>query len=68
MISVFISNDENGNPSVCITIGQDNVFLTKEDEPTPGVALNAATAREIARRLLEGADQLDGKPGDIPTL
>jgi hypothetical protein len=62
MISVFRGPDKNGNllPLVIIAIGAEDIFLTADTQtPTSGVGLDPATAREIARRLVAFAEEIE---------
>ena len=58
-ITVLIAPDENQNQSVALILGAEDVFLTKEGEPRPGVALTPQLAREIAAVLLKKADEVE---------
>jgi hypothetical protein len=59
MISVLVANDTAGKPSVCIVLGQADVFLTVEGTPTSGVALSPELARQVALRILTVAEEID---------
>ncbi len=63
MINVFRAPDANGRDAIALVLSQDAMFVTKEGDPFPGVALYAAQAREIAYRLLLFAQEIEnGRP------
>lgn len=59
MINVLALPSTTGKLSVCIILGQDDVFLSSDQNPHPGVALTPDQAREIARRLIAIAEEVE---------
>jgi hypothetical protein len=63
MINVFRAPDQSGRDAIAVVLSQDAMFVTKEGDPFPGVALYAAQAREVAYRLLLFAQEIEnGRP------
>jgi len=58
MIAALIAKDTVGRPCVAVVLGQGDVFLTVEGDPAPGVALQPDSAKQLAYRLLDLAQQL----------
>jgi hypothetical protein len=63
MISVFRAPDKNTGkimPLVIVALGAEDVILTIDTEtPTPAVGLEPYAAREVARRLIAFADEIE---------
>jgi len=52
MICTLIAPNTLGQQSVCVILGPQDLFSTKEGDPMPGIAMNVVSAREIAYRML----------------
>jgi hypothetical protein len=65
MISVFRGpHRDTGKllPVVFIALGGEDIILTNDTAtPTPAIGLDPETAREVARRLVAFADEIDGE-------
>jgi hypothetical protein len=64
MVNIISATNTTGEPAIALMLGAEDVWLKPPDgDPTPGVALSAAQAREVAYWLLLLAQRLDnGKP------
>jgi hypothetical protein len=61
MIADILSRDINKQGAVCVVLSPDATFLTTEDTLFPGVALPPCGARELAKRLMQFADEIEAK-------
>jgi len=57
---VLVVPNNLGAQSVGLVLGPDDVFLTAEGTPTPGIALSPDVAHEVARSLIEAANEIQG--------
>jgi hypothetical protein len=63
MVNIVSGTNTAGEPAIALVLGAEDVWLKPDGDPTPGVALSAPQAREIAYWLLLLAQRLDnGKP------
>lgn len=63
MVSVLRVKDADGRPSVGIVLGDSDMFTTSEGDPKSGAALDPEAAREVARRLLQYAAEIEAETG-----
>jgi hypothetical protein len=59
MLTVHRVTDSQGRESVGISFSQEDVYLTAEGQPMPGVALQPASAKEVAYLILLLAHRLE---------
>jgi hypothetical protein len=59
MINVLIVPSTDGINSVGVVLGPEDIFLSVEGTPQSGVALSPKSARLLAQKLLDAAEQVE---------